>query len=185
MTPHDVHKSHLHVSLFDPRKDEHPLHLSTNSITLATMITGVEIAGLAMAACPLLIEGVRIYSEGIGVMKNMRRESYRKTVQKYDREIRVSVCLYEQACKKVLSSVMAKEALKSLLEDPNPVVWASPNVRSALRMRLEDDRAVLFERTASQFVATSEELRVLLDIEPYMACMFLLISRTVKLIRYN
>lgn len=59
------------------------------------VLTGVEIAGLVLGAFPLLIEGLKFYSDGVSKTKDLRKCAV--VIARLDRQIQVEQKKFDQA----------------------------------------------------------------------------------------
>lgn len=110
------------------------LNCSSNRSSLVIM-SGIEAAGLILAAFPLLISALEHYRESAGALENwweIKRE-YRKC----KREIEHQKLRFEGALEEfLLPLIVDDEALKALIEDPGGMLWKNPRLEEALQERL-------------------------------------------------
>lgn len=128
------------------------------------MVTGVEVAGLALGSFPILVEGLKAFHSGIGTIKNMRRSNFEVILRRFLREVEVHSWTYTNTCKLLLDGVVSSEKLGELLSNPEAADWGSPELQGALESRLPPAAAKRFIITVSQLVDALAQMRKLLGI---------------------
>ncbi|KAL8780645.1 MAG: hypothetical protein Q9213_006382 [Squamulea squamosa] len=107
------------------------------------MVTGVETAGLVLAALPLIISALEHYNEGIETLKNFVR--YRVMIAELAKNLTVERRKFITTCEKLLSGIVESEVkLALLLHNPSSAAWKEQSLAERLQERLRDSYAVYF-----------------------------------------
>lgn len=100
------------------------------------MASGLEIAGLVLAAFPLVIKGLGCYIDGVETMILWRR--YRRQLADYQRQIETQRIWYLDTLEELLDGIVGTDAeLTLLVADPGGVAWQKPEYDRRLRTRLD------------------------------------------------
>ena len=77
-------------------------------------MSGFEIAGIVLAAFPILVSTLKLYSEGAKIISKSRRN--RKVLSRFALDIAVELINFEQSCSNILDDIAdsAEEVVKLL-----------------------------------------------------------------------
>ncbi|KAL8731165.1 MAG: hypothetical protein Q9166_003572 [cf. Caloplaca sp. 2 TL-2023] len=107
------------------------------------MVTGVETAGLVLAALPLIIKGLQHYNEGLKPLKDFVQ--YQEKRQELATNLALERRQLLSTCEKLLTGIVDSEVdLAFLLQDPGSGDWKQPSLANRLQERLQDSYAVYF-----------------------------------------
>ncbi|KAI5791093.1 hypothetical protein EDC01DRAFT_616349 [Geopyxis carbonaria] len=95
------------------------------------MATGIEAAGLALAIFPLLVSGLKFYSEGCNTIIEWRQ--YRKGVKELTRQLKMEQAFFENTCASLLGGMVSAKESTCLMEDPGGDLWKTPKIQKALQ----------------------------------------------------
>lgn len=119
------------------------------------MATGVEIAGLALAAFPIVVKGLTSYVDGIGRIRVWRR--WRRELADYKRTLETQRISYLDTLEELLDGIVhTDQELKFLIEEPGGSLWRKPEYDERLRARLD--------HSYDSYLATIHELLDTLDV---------------------
>ncbi|KAI4253148.1 MAG: hypothetical protein LQ352_003858 [Teloschistes flavicans] len=101
------------------------------------MVTGVETAGLVLAALPLVISALQHYNEGLKPLKDFAR--YKSVINELSNDISLQKCLLRGTCEKLLTGLVDSEShLACLLDGPTSPAWREEQLALRLQERLQD-----------------------------------------------
>ncbi len=98
---------------------------------LGNMVTGVEAAGLVMAAFPLVVSALQSYLEGLESIRHWWR--YAKLLKHFIRILDTERTKFENVCEEHLYEAFGGSELSRLLEDPGGPRWSQPSLLEKLR----------------------------------------------------
>ena len=99
------------------------------------MITGVETAGLVLAAFPLIISALEHYREGLEPLKDFWK--FRTDFLTLIHQIGYQKVVFDENIEELLSPVVtSEEELESLISDPGGPVWHEATLEARLKNRL-------------------------------------------------
>lgn len=100
------------------------------------MVTGVEIAGLALATFPIAVDGLRRMVEGVETIKFWRR--YRVKLDEYACELEAGRVYYLDTLEELLMGIVdSDDELAVLIGEPGGIAWTRPEYERSLRRRLD------------------------------------------------
>lgn len=102
-----------------------------------------EVAGFVMAALPLVIEGLRLYFNGIETIKKWWR--YAKVLKHLIRKLEMEKTKFENTCTELLYDLVGERELELLLENPGGYRWREKSLQARLRGRLGPSFNVFLE----------------------------------------
>lgn len=119
------------------------------------MVTGIETAGLVLGAFPLVIEGLKMYVQGVSTMRDMKR--YEFILGQFKRDIEMESTHFEDTCYQLLQHMVLPEdtTLDNLIANPGGKVWKAGELQHALLRRLRPGSAM-------QFMCAAEELKYIM-----------------------
>jgi hypothetical protein len=95
------------------------------------MVTGVEVAGLVMAAFPIVVSALQFYLDGLESIKHWWR--YAKLLKHFIRILDMERTKFENVCEELLYDAFGGIELSRLLEDPGGPRWRQPSLLEKLR----------------------------------------------------
>lgn len=99
------------------------------------MVTGVETAGLVLAAFPLIVSAIQQYREGLELLKDWWR--YRTKFLEFSGNISTQRLIFEENVEILLSPIVTSDVeMAALLKDPGGPEWAKPDLTKRLERRL-------------------------------------------------
>ncbi|KAF2738523.1 hypothetical protein EJ04DRAFT_585903 [Polyplosphaeria fusca] len=99
-------------------------------------MSGVEIAGIALAVLPLIINALEDYEEGLDPIKSFMR--WEKELPKCIRKLRNQHVHFEQNMRLLLEPITTDYELAEMLSDPNGQYWKDGEMSEKLRERLQE-----------------------------------------------
>ena len=120
------------------------------------MVTGVESAGLVLAAFALIIQGTQVYANCARTIKGMKRQQM--ILAQYSRALSVEQVKFENTCENLLADIVSLEhsTLRDLINNPGGPEWRKSDFETKLSSRLRP-------ASANQFVQAAEELKQRLE----------------------
>ena len=98
-------------------------------------MSGIEVAGIALAVFPILVDGLVHFVDGVQTIKHWRQ--YRIRLQDYADRLRTQKVYYEDTLEELLDGlVQSEDELKDLLAQPRGTIWKKPEYEAKLRQRL-------------------------------------------------
>lgn len=99
-------------------------------------MTGVEIAGLALATFPIAVDGLRRMVEGVETIKYWRR--YRVKLEEYACDLEAGRVYYLDTLEELLMGIVDSDnELAVLIGEPGGIAWRRPEYERSLRRRLD------------------------------------------------
>ena len=99
-------------------------------------MSGLEVAGVALAAFPILINGLLHIVDGIETAKRWMR--YRAKLKDYANVVETARICFLNTLEELLGDIVAEDdEVAMLLEDPGGLRWKSPEYEEPLRKRLD------------------------------------------------
>jgi hypothetical protein len=123
-------------------------------------MSGVEVAGLVLAAFPLMISALEHYRDSARILGFWRH--FRHAHQKCKTDVKYHELIYRRNLKRLLLPTVSDEAqLQALLADPSGAAWKDATLIDRLKERLGDSYDVymdLMDRTNEVVKEIGEEL---------------------------
>ncbi|KAL8725717.1 MAG: hypothetical protein Q9181_006305 [Wetmoreana brouardii] len=108
------------------------------------MITGVETAGLVLAALPLVISGLEHYNEGLKPLKDYVK--YKIVIQELACGLKTQKILLRNTCRILLTDIVESESeIACLLDDPKSDAWREEELAHQLQNRLQESYTIYTE----------------------------------------
>lgn len=118
------------------------------------MVTGVETAGLVLAAFPLIVSAIQHYREGLEPLKDWWR--YRTKFLEFAGNVSTQRLIFEENIEILLSPIVASDVeMAALLKDPGGPEWANPDLTKRLNQRLP--------KSYDSYVRTVQDLNRILE----------------------
>lgn len=124
------------------------------------MVTGVETAGLVLAALPIIFRAFEGYKKGCEPLREWRHlpRVLRAVIQRFE----VLQLFLQDHIRKLLSPLLnGKDEIEALCQDLNSPKWKSPSLDKALHRHLGNAR---FEKYFETITNTYESMRRVLEI---------------------
>ena len=119
------------------------------------MLTGVETAGLVLAAFPLVLDGLSHWLEGLDKVKRWRR--IRQQLKNYEIRLQSQKVTYQNSLELLLVDIVqADEDTAAMLAEPRGDVWKKAKYEHLLRRRLDSAYDTFFETLKFMFTTLSE-----------------------------
>lgn len=115
------------------------------------MVTGIEAAGLGLAIFPLVIEGLKSYSNGARTIKDIWRSQV--TLKSLIRELKMEKCKFDNTLAPLLEGVVLDQANPN---DPDGKLWRTEVFQNTLKSRLRPD-------TVEVYIESMEDLHSALE----------------------
>lgn len=122
------------------------------------MVTGVEVAGLVLGSFPILIEGLKVYGNGVDTIKKLRSESCKIVLDGFLRQIEIECVNYKGICERLLYERINTQLLEAITRDPRSPAWESTDVRLALKDCLTDQNIRLLDQSLNALGSLLESL---------------------------
>ena len=99
------------------------------------MVTGIEIAGLALAAFPVVISYLEHYRSGLETLKEWWK--FRTEFLSFLNEVGVQSVFYTENLEALLAPIVPSDVeMRALLDDPGGPPWQDPTLEQRLKERL-------------------------------------------------
>lgn len=127
------------------------------------MLTGVETAGLCLAAFPILVSALETYREGFKPLREwwMFRTEFITFIDDLDTQKNL---FYNNLEKLLIPFIESDNEMYDLLNDPTGALWQRPGLEERLQARLSNSYDN-YMRTIHKMLKITEELKRLLGIE--------------------
>ncbi|KAF2420296.1 hypothetical protein EJ08DRAFT_665654 [Tothia fuscella] len=104
-------------------------------------MSGIEAAGVALAAIPLIVSVLEHYADGITTMRKWKR--YPKELRSIISRLRTQEEILRNSCELLLQGVaISGQEMEMLVSDPLGAGWASEDLHASLREKLLDSYEV-------------------------------------------
>ncbi len=113
-------------------------------------MSGFEVAGIALAVFPILVDGLVRFLDGVETIKHWRR--YRVRLQEYADIMETQGVYYQDTMEELLEGIVRSEdEITDLMAHPRAAIWKEPEYEEKLRQRLGRSHAI-YLRTADKMV---------------------------------
>lgn len=126
------------------------------------MATGIEIAGLALAAFPIVIDGLARFIEGVRLIKTWR--TFRRELAGYEYSLRSARAFFQNTLEELLEGIATQEDIMTLQKGPDGVTMLGLEYESQLKVRLDHDYHNCLE-AMTRILSAIEALRRKLDLD--------------------
>ena len=107
-------------------------------ISLLTMATGIEVAGLTLAIFPVLVDGLKHFKEGVETVRSW--QSYRHDLANNFYTLKIARVFFLNTIEELLDGIIqSQEELEALRKNPYGIHSIKPLYEEQLRRRLEHD----------------------------------------------
>ena len=125
-------------------------------------MSGFEVAGIALAVFPILVDGMVRFVDGVQTIKQWRR--YRLRLQDYADFMGTQGVYYQDTLEELLQDIVQSEdEIHDLMTQPRGAVWKKPEYEEKLRQRLDRSYAVYLiksEKMVDTLLSMCEKLGV-------------------------
>ena len=125
-------------------------------------MSGIEVAGIALAVFPILVDGMVRFIDGVQTIKWYRR--YRARLQDYADIMGAQSIWYQDTLEELLIDIVQnEEELEVLIAQPTGAIWENPKYRQKLKQRLGRSHEVylrLSEKMVKALLSMCEELGI-------------------------
>ena len=113
-------------------------------------MSGIEVAGLALAVFPVLVNGLNQLIAGIETIHRWKR--YRDRLKEYATKLESALAWFQDTLDELLGDIVpSDEEIKLMLREPGGKMWKRPEYEEKLRARL--DRSYnSYQRSIEQLV---------------------------------
>lgn len=113
-------------------------------------MSGFEVAGIALAVFPILVDGLVRFVDGVQTIKDWRR--YRIKIQDFADIMETHWVYYQDTLEELLEGIVRSEdEISDLMAQPRGAIWKNPEYEGKLRQRLGRSHAV-YLRTSDKMV---------------------------------
>ena len=127
-------------------------------------MSGIEVAGIALAVFPVLVNGVTCFVDGVQTIRRWRR--YRVILQDYADILETQRVYYQDTLEGLLTGIVQSEdEIRDLMELPRGAIWKSAEYDEKLRQRLGHSHAV-YLKLADKLVNALNTMCEKLGIDP-------------------
>ena len=125
-------------------------------------MSGFEVAGIALAVFPILVDGMARFVDGVQTIKRWRR--YRVILQDYADVVESQRVYYQDTLEGLLTGIVQSEdEIKDLIEQPRGAMWKKPEYEEKLRQRLGRSHAVylkMSDKMMKALISMCEKLEI-------------------------
>lgn len=108
--------------------------LSTSVLIVHFIMSGFEIAGLALAVLPVLLSAAQRYNSCLGPFSRYKR--FAKEARDYYKELEIQRTIFRIQCRNLLEEVVDHDAASSMLNSLTQKVWADKKLDEQLVQQL-------------------------------------------------
>ena len=132
-------------------------------------MSGLEVAGLALAILPVLASCIEQYNTCLGPFSRYRR--FAKEARDYCREIEVQRTIFSNACRNLLEEVVDHDAASGMLNALDQQAWANGQLDERLAQLLGESLKAcvttisLIEERLQEISGESERLKCIVENE--------------------
>lgn len=137
-------------------------HSNLRSLLPLTM-SGFEVAGIALAAFPIVVNGLGRMTEGIETIKHWKK--YKRELDKYAFRLDTAQVCFTSTLKHLLDDIIPSDTdFERMIAEPLGPLWKKPVYEESLRSRL-DQSYNLYSRAIKNVAEGVEKLRIKLGID--------------------
>ncbi|KAL8847619.1 MAG: hypothetical protein Q9221_007349 [Calogaya cf. arnoldii] len=126
------------------------------------MATGIEIAGLALAAFPIVIDGLSHFVEGVRIIKTWG--AFRRELASYQHGLRSARAFFQNTLEELLEGIATQEDILTFRSHPDTMATPNPLYEEQLKVRLDHDYKNCLEAMV-RILSAMEALRKKLDLD--------------------
>lgn len=134
--------------------------LANDPTSAASTMSGIEVAGLALGALPLIIQAIKVYADGVSTVE--RYFKYEIPLRDLHRAVEAEYVIYQNTCEELLNALVEdNEVRAALLDQPGGPGWRRPALEETLEKRLSRSYQAYIGTMESMLRAVSEIKRLL------------------------
>lgn len=118
-------------------------------------MSGIEVAGIALAVFPILVDGLVRFLDGVETIKHWRR--YRSRLQDYADIMGTQGVYYQDTLEELLTGIVPEDDITDLMGQPTGAIWKKQEYEEKLRRRLGPSYDVHL-RTSNKMVIALREM---------------------------
>lgn len=132
-------------------------------------MSGVEIAGLALAVLPVLLSAAQQYNSCLGPFSRYKR--FAKEARVYHKELEIQRTIFRIQCRNLLEEIVDHDAASSMLNSLTQTAWADKKLDEQLVQQLGEsleaciDLIDLIEQRLRDISAESQEFKSIVEQE--------------------
>ena len=127
-------------------------------------MSGFEIAGIALAVFPILVEGIVRFVKGVQTIRQWRR--YRVKLQDYADFMETQAVYYQDTLEALLTDIVQfEDEIADLMAKPRGAIWKKPEYEEKLRRRLGRSYAV-FQKMSDKMLNALLSICEKLGVDP-------------------
>ena len=132
-------------------------------------MSGIEIAGLALAVLPILMTAAQQYNNCLVPLKRYRK--FTTEAQDYYKELKIQNTIFRNQCRNLLEEVIDHDAASSMLNSLTQKSWADKSLDEQLAFRLGESLEAcisiigLIEQRLQSIVEESQRFKSVVDQE--------------------
>ena len=127
-------------------------------------MSGFEVAGIALAVFPILVDGMVRFVDGVQTIRQWRR--YRVRLQDYADFMGTQAVYYQDTLEELLTGIVQSEdEIVDLMRQPRGAIWKKPQYGEKLRRRLGRSHLV-FQKMSDKMVKALLSICEKLGIDP-------------------
>ena len=127
-------------------------------------MSGIEVAGIALAVFPVLVHGMTCFVDGIQTIRYWRR--YRVRLQDYADILETQMAYYQDTLEELLTGIVQSEdEIRDLMEVPRGAMWKKAEYEEKFRQRLGHSHAI-YLKMADRLVNALNSMCEKLGIDP-------------------
>jgi hypothetical protein len=117
-------------------------------------MSGIEVAGIVLAAMPLVISGLEHYGQGVCTMKRLWK--FKRELQSLVRQLTTEQGIFMNTCEALLTGLVPLDSASQFLQSPGGQLWQDPEMEAKLVDRLRGSYAGYVETVSSMCEALEE-----------------------------
>ena len=114
-------------------------------------MSGIEIAGLVLGAFPVAIEVIKVYSNAMKKIHDIK--NYQQILRQFARQLKVEKCKFTNSFLELLEELASPAKIKRMMADLQCDEWDDEDFRSQLKGRLRPA-----DETLDNWLGTANEL---------------------------
>ena len=100
-------------------------------------MSGIEVAGLVLAVFPIVVSGLRHFTDGLETIKSWKR--YHKELSKYARTLETQSIVFLNTTERLFEGIIqSNDELEAFMKDAGQASFRNQRYEERLRMRLGD-----------------------------------------------
>lgn len=147
----------------------HRLKFFHSSVLRLSVMSGIEIAGLALTVLPILMSAVQQYNNCLGPFNRYKR--FAKEARGYYKELDVQRIIFRNQCRHLLEEIVDHEAASRMLNSLTQKAWTNKKLDEKLALQLGESLEAciaiieLIEQRIEDISGESEGLKSIVEQE--------------------